>query len=279
MSQDLLKAGVVGWPVAQSLSPALHRFWLARYGIDGSYDAFAVAPGEFDAFISTLARQGMRGVNITLPHKERAVQLMDELDLQAARTGAVNTIVVGADGRLRGLNTDGFGFRENIKDVAPEFSPATGPAVILGGGGGARAIALSLIEQGCAEIRLLNRTQARAERLARNLGRSIRVWPWRERNRALRDAVLLVNTTSLGMSGEPQMDLELTALPRRAIVNDIVYRPLETKLLHEAKARGNVCVDGLGMLLHQARPGFAAWFGRDPEVTPELRSFMLTQYG
>lgn len=268
-------AGVVGWPVDHSRSPLLHNYWLDRYEIDGAYVPLAVAPGDLPAALHALPGLGFAGVNITVPHKEAALALVDEADADARRIGAVNTIVVDAEGRLIGSNTDGYGFMENLRDGAPAWSASDGPAVILGAGGAARAVAAALVDAGVAELRLVNRTRARAEALADDLGdAAVSVHPWSAREEVLDGAGLVVNATALGMTGNPALDLALDNLPAAAVVADIVYTPLKTPLLAAAAARGNPVADGLGMLLHQARPGFAAWFGVEPDVTDELRAFV-----
>ena len=272
-------AGVMGWPVAHSRSPRLHGYWLRTHGIDGAYVPLPVRPEQFATALRALPMLGFAGVNVTVPHKEAALAAVDRSDATARRIGAVNTIVIRADGTLDGRNSDGFGFRENLRAAVPGWSPKAGPAVILGAGGAARAIAVALLEAGAPEIRVVNRTTERAERLSREIGGSFRVYGWGDRTSALVDAALLVNTTTLGMSGQPALELALDGLPTTAVVNDIVYSPLETALLAAAKARGNPVVDGLGMLLHQARPAFAAWFGVEPTVTPELRRFVLEAPG
>jgi shikimate dehydrogenase len=266
------KAGVMGWPVGHSRSPVLHGWWLERHGIDGTYVPLPVRPGDLAVALRALPILGFAGCNLTIPHKEAAVGLVDVLDPQARRVGAVNTIVVRPDGTLEGRTTDGFGFVASIRERLPDWRAADGPAVVLGAGGGARCIVAALIEDGAREIRLCNRSIERAERLAADFAPFCAVHPWSERSgAALAGAALLVNATSLGMDGQPALDVPLGTLPRDAVVADIVYVPLETPLLAEARARGNRTVDGLGMLLHQARPGFAAWFGLMPEVTPALR--------
>jgi shikimate dehydrogenase len=272
-------AGVMGWPVAHSRSPRLHGYWLRTYGIDGAYIPLPVRPEQFAAALRALPMLGLAGVNVTVPHKEAALAAVDRSDPAARRIGAVNTIVVATDGTLDGRNSDGFGFMENLRAGVPGWSPKTGPAVILGAGGAARAVAVALLDGGVPEIRIVNRTIDRAERLSEDIGGPFRVYDWADRAAALGDATLLVNTTVLGMNGKPPLELALDRLPTAAVVNDIVYSPLETALLAAAKARGNRVVDGLGMLLHQARPGFSAWFGVQPEVTPELRSFVLETPG
>jgi shikimate dehydrogenase len=268
-------AGVMGWPVSHSRSPRLHGFWLERYGIDGAYLPLAVRPEDLAAALAALPKLGFRGCNLTIPHKEAALPLCTSVDPMAARIGAVNTIVVGADGGLTGSNSDAFGFLENLRQGAPGWRADAAPACLLGAGGAARAVIAALLEAGAPELRLVNRTRARAEALATAFGPAVKVFDWKDAGPAQKDCGLLVNTTSLGMSGQPPLDCDLSELPGEAVVNDIVYAPLETGLLTAARARGNPVVDGLGMLLHQARPGFAAWFGVEPEVTGELRAFVL----
>ncbi len=268
-------AGVLGWPVAHSRSPRLHGFWLDRHGIDGAYVPLAVAPEHLEQVLRALPRMGFRGANLTVPHKEAALALVDELEPLARRIGAVNTLVVRDDGAVVGRNTDAFGFLENLRRGCPAWVPASGPAVVIGAGGAARAVVAALADAGLPEIRLANRNRERAEQLAADLGGPVNVVGWSERAAALDGAALLVNTTTLGMSGQPPLDLDLAALPIRAVVNDIVYAPLETGLLAAARARGNPVVDGLGMLLYQAVPGFEAWFGTRPEVDEALRRFVL----
>lgn len=269
-------AGVVGWPVDHSRSPQLHNFWLHQYGIDGVYVPLAVTPEDFPAAVRALAGLRFAGVNITVPHKAAALAVVDEADPDARRIGAVNTIVIDAEGRLVGSNTDGFGFMENLRAGAPGWSAADGPAVVLGAGGAARAIAAALQQAGAPEIRIVNRTAARGSELAQALGAPLITAPWERRNAALDGAALVVNATTLGMSGNPPLDISLDALGRDAVVTDIVYVPLRTGLLAAAEGRGLRVVDGIGMLLHQARPAFAAWFGHRPEVSDALRAHVLT---
>ena len=268
-------AGVMGWPVAHSRSPRLHGFWLAQHDIDGAYLPLAVRPENLASALKALPALGFAGVNLTVPHKTAAMGLVDRLSDEARRIGAVNTIVVGADGRLEGSNTDGYGFLAHLKAAAPEWRPKTKPAVVLGAGGAARAIVVALLDAGVGELRLVNRTQARAVALAAEFGDRVKPVKWQSRGEALKEAGLLVNSTTLGMSGQPALEIDLKHLPREAVVYDIVYVPLETPLLAAARKRGHVAIDGLGMLLHQALPGFASWFGITPEVTPELREFVL----
>lgn len=264
-------AGVMGWPVTHSRSPKLHGYWLKRYGIDGAYVPLPVAPGRVGDALRGLSALGFSGCNVTIPHKLDVLKLVDHLDPQAAKIGAVNTVVVEKDGTLSGLNTDGFGFVESLREVRKDWKANAGPVVIFGAGGAARAIVMALIEEGAEEIRLLNRTRARAEELASAAGSRVNVLPWEARSDALEGAALLVNTTSQGMVGQPALEVALDALPTSALVSDIVYNPLMTPLLVSARTRGNTIVDGLGMLLHQARPAFRAFYGVMPEVTTELR--------
>ena len=272
-------AGVMGWPVAHSRSPALHGHWLAAHGIDGAYVPMAVKPENLRRALQTLPLLGFAGCNLTIPHKEEAMRIVDEYDPAAKRAGSINTIILRADGRILGSSTDGYGFLAALRAALPAFSAAAGPAAVLGAGGAARAIVAALLDDGAPEIRLVNRTPERAAKLAKTLGGAIRGIAWEARTEALAGASLLVNATSLGMEGQPPLDLPLDRLPRDAVVNDIVYVPLETDLLARARARGNPAVDGLGMLLHQARPGFEAWFGVMPAVTPELRAAVLATLG
>jgi shikimate dehydrogenase len=279
-------AGVMGWPVKHSRSPVLHGHWLARHGIDGAYVPLAVAPENFAAALTALPQLGFRGTNITAPHKQSALALLNEigeLDEVARRIGAVNTVVVGEDGRMRGSNTDAFGFMENIRDQAPDWQADAGPVVLLGAGGAARAIIVALLDAGVPEIRLTNRSRDRADALAQEYnavfeGRIV-VSDWQQRADVLADANGLVNSTSLGMEGQPPLELDLARLPAKSLVNDIVYAPLETKMLQNAQKCPLNVVDGLGMLLHQARPGFAAWFGAEPVVDDELRQVVLRDLG
>ncbi|MDG2034435.1 MAG: shikimate dehydrogenase [Rhodospirillales bacterium] len=274
-STNAIRAGVVAWPVSHSLSPPLHRHWLKVYNINGIYDPIAVTPNDFPAMLRSLPSHGFSGVNVTLPHKIAAVEVVDTLEDVARRIGAVNTVVFKDDGTLHGSNTDAFGFMANIADVQPDWVAEAGPAVVLGAGGAARAVCVALQDAGVPEIRILNRTNGKAEGLATDLGQPLTVYDWKERHDLLREGAFLVNTTSLGMTGMAPLDLDLAALPATASVCDIVYAPLETPLLAAAKARGNPTIDGLGMLLHQARPGFEAWFGQAPDVTADLRQAVL----
>lgn len=280
-STPFVRAGVIGHPVSHSLSPRIHSYWIKRYGLSGAYEAIDISPESLESGISALIRRGWRGFNVTVPHKRAVMSLCAEMDDTARRVGAVNTVVVDVRGRLHGSNTDLFGFRENLRRGAPEFSPGSGPAVILGAGGAARAVVESLIDSGAAEIRLLNRTMAHAKALAQtaSISSRVRVLPWEDRHAALSNAALLVNTTTLGMRGAPPLDLDLSVLPGEAVVNDIVYAPLMTDLLIRAQSRGHRIVTGLGMLVHQARPAFSSWFGTFPDVTEELYAELLSVCG
>jgi shikimate dehydrogenase len=268
-------AGIMGWPVAHSRSPVLHGYWLQHHGIDGAYVPMAVKPENLRRALQSLPLLGFAGCNITIPHKEEALHLVDSHEPSAKRAGGVNTVVVDATGNLIGSSTDGYGFIAALRAASPTFDAGQAPAVVLGAGGAARAIVAALLDHGAREIRLVNRTPERATKLAKELGGEVRGIAWDKRTEALAGAALLVNATSLGMEGQPALDLPLQGLPTEAVVNDIVYVPLETPLLAAARARGNRCVDGLGMLLHQAQPGFEAWFGLKPEVDDGLRQAVL----
>ena len=263
--------GIMGWPVAHSRSPALHNYWLQKYGLPGAYVQLPVAPGQLDTALPGLSALGFRGCNITIPHKVDALKLVHALDPLARRMGAINTIVVQPDASLKGFNNDGFGYIQCLLDAKPDWRADAGPITVLGAGGAARAVVLSLAERGAKEIRLLNRTQQKAQALADEFGGPLTVLPWEARHDALEGVALLVNTTSQGMHGNPPLSLELGKLPAQALVSDVIYVPLETPLLAAARQRGNPTVNGLGMLLNQARPAFEAWFGVLPEITPELR--------
>ena len=267
-----LLAGVMGWPVMHSRSPALHNYFFKHYGLAGTYVPLAIRPEGLEPALRALAPLGFSGCNLTIPHKERALAIVDDVDNLARRIGAISCVIVRADGSLSGTNNDVHGFARNILQQHPGWRADAGPAVVIGAGGGARAVVFSLVERGAREIRLVNRTRERADTLAREFGFSVTPLDWTERHRALDGAAMLVNTTSQGMVGHPALDLCLDALSSTALVTDIVYIPLETPLLAAARRRGNPTVDGLGMLLHQACIAWRLWFGLDPEVTPELRA-------
>jgi len=275
-------AAIVGWPVELSRSPALHGFWLKQQGIDGHYGRLPVEPRrealeELVAFLRKMPNA--RGCNLTLPHKIDIMPLLDRIHPDAARIGAVNTVIKQADGTLEGRNSDGFGFLAHLKASAPSWKADAGPVVVLGAGGAARAVVCTLMDAGVPELRLINRTQDNAVKLGVAFtpkdGRRIAIERWDERSDALDGATLLVNTAAIGMTGKAPLEIDLGKLPKTAVVDDIVYIPLETDLLKRARARGNTCVDGLGMLLHQGRMGFEAWFGRKVTVTDEQRKAVL----
>jgi shikimate dehydrogenase len=264
----------MGDPVMHSRSPKLHNYWLAKYGLTGTYVPLAIKAAHLRAALRALPALGFSGCNLTIPHKEAALAIVDKVDPLARRIGAVNCVVVAADGSLTGHNHDAFGYIESVREAQPTWRADAGPVVVIGAGGGARAVLVSLIDQGAREIRLVNRTLARGKALAGELGGPITALGWEHREAALAGATMLVNATNQGMVGEPPLDLALDALPVGALVSDIIYIPRETALLAAARKRGNPTVNGLGMLLHQARPAFRAWFGIMPEVTPELRAMI-----
>jgi shikimate dehydrogenase len=269
-----LLAGVMGDPVMHSRSPKLHNYWLAKYGLAGTYVPLAISAERLRAALRALPALGFAGCNLTIPHKEAALYIVDKLDPLARRIGAVNCVVVAPDGSLEGHNHDGFGYIESVREAQPKWRADTGPIVVIGAGGGARAVLVGLVDQGAREIRLVNRTPARGKALAQDLGGPIGALRWEEREAALEGAAMLINATNQGMLGEPPLDIALDRLPVSALVSDIVYIPRETALLAAARRRGNPTVNGLGMLLHQARPAFHAWFGIMPDVTPELRAMI-----
>ena len=273
------RACVIGWPVAHSRSPVIHRYWLKLYGLDGAYEMEAVRPEEIEGFLKGLGKRGYAGANVTLPHKEAALAAADRPDEAATAIGAANTLWLDANGLLHASNTDAYGFMTHLAAEAPDWNKVSRPVMVLGAGGAARAILHGLLAAGASKILLANRTGGRAEALAQGFGSRVSVVPWEARNRALAGCGLLVNATSLGMTGKPPLNLDLSALPKDATVADIVYSPLETPLLAAAKARGNRIVDGLGMLFHQAVPGFERWFGVRPLVTLELRAHVAAHLG
>lgn len=265
-------AAVIGYPAAHSRSPRLHGHWLARYGIAGHYIPLQIAPEDFAAALDLLPRMGFRGANVTLPHKEAALALAAEATPAARRIGAANTLVFTGGG-FAADNTDAYGFARNILDHRPDWTPRT--VAVIGAGGAARAVLAALLDRGAGEIRLTNRMPERAERLAEEFGPAVRPAPWERRSDILPGCDTLVNASALGMAEGPPLDLALDGLPPDAIVTDLVYTPLETPLLAAARRRGNLAIDGLGMLLHQAAPGFERWFGRRPEVDAALRRAVL----
>jgi shikimate dehydrogenase len=267
-------AGVMGWPVMHSRSPMMHNYWMVQQGLSGTYVPLAIRPGTLEPALRALHPLGFAGCNLTIPHKQDAMGIVDDVDEVARKIGAISCVVVRPDGTLFGTNNDWRGFVGNIKAAQPDWRADTGPIVVIGGGGGARAICYGLLAEGARDIRLINRTRARAEAIAKALGGPITVLDWAGRHDALDGAAMLVNTTSQGMVGMDPLDLRLDALPRAALVADIVYTPLETPLLAAARTRGNATVNGLGMLLHQGPPAWKLWFGLTPTVTPDLRAMM-----
>jgi len=272
MKTALRLAGVIGDPVAHSRSPRLHGHWLARYGIEGHYVPLHVRPEDLRDTLRLLPKLGFVGLNVTIPHKHDALALADRVTPLADRIGAANTLLFTENG-IEADNTDAYGFTQNILDAQPGWAPRT--VALIGAGGASRAVIVALLDQGATEIRLTNRTQARAEELTGDFGAAVKVVPWDQRAAMLDGCDTLINGTAMGMTGNPPLDLPLDALPQAAIVTDLVYAPLETPLLAAARARGNPCVDGLGMLLHQAAPGFERWFGVRPEVDAALRRAVL----
>jgi len=271
-------AGVMGWPVAHTRSPAIHNHWIAKHGLKGAYVQLPVHPDRLEAALRGLPALGFAGCNVTVPHKVSAMHFMDELHPTAQRVAAINTIVVQPDGSLLGLNNDGAGYIQSLRDADPTWRGDAGPALVLGAGGAARAIVVALLDEGVPELRITNRTLERAQALAEAFGDRVKVVPWAERNEALAGISLLVNTTTQGMHGQPPLDVALDALPAAAMVSDAIYIPMETPLLAQARLRGHQTVNGLGMLLNQARPAFKAWFGVMPEITPELRAAILATF-
>jgi len=269
-------AGVIGHPVAHSRSPALHGYWLKRYGIKGHYIPMDIGQADLAEALKFLPKLGFVGLNVTIPHKEAALQLADIVSDRAALIGAANTLIFRNDGKVYADNTDGAGFMTNLRQNAPAWVPQSGPAAILGAGGAARAVVAALFEVGVPEIRIANRTKPRAEALRADFGAKLTVYDWTQAGQMLDGAALVVNTTSLGMPGKPEFHVSLAALDRRAVVMDVVYTPLRTPLLIAAEARGCTTVDGLGMLLHQAAPGFERWFDHRPDVDEATRAAVLS---
>ena len=271
-------AGLLGWPVAHSRSPVIHNHWLAHYDIPGRYLLFAVPPEKLEPAVRGLAALGLRGCNVTTPHKQAIFPLLDRVDDLARRIGAVNTVVVERDGTLTGFNNDGNGFIQSLRDADAKWRPDSGPILVLGAGGASRAVVASLAAQGAREIRVANRTQDKAREIAEAVGSTVKVVPWEQREDALDGVALLANATSLGSAGKQPLEMRLDRLPKGALVGDLIYVPPETPLLEAARKRGNVTVNGLGLLLNQARPAFNAWFGVMPEITPALRQAIAATY-
>jgi shikimate dehydrogenase len=267
-----LLAGVMGWPISQSRSPMLHNYWFEKHKLAGSYVPLAVPPERLPAALRALPALNFAGCNLTIPLKQDAMRIVDEVDITAKKIGAISCVIVKADGSLSGVNNDWYGFTHNILEFVPDWRADAGPGAVLGAGGGARAVVYGLLERGAREIRLCNRTHARAKTLAAELGGPITVLPWEERHNAIEGCAMLANATSQGMVGQAALDLRLDKLSKAALVADIIYIPRETPLIAAARARGNRTVTGLGMLLHQGIPAWQAWFGITPAVTAELRA-------
>ncbi|WP_299746570.1 shikimate dehydrogenase [uncultured Tateyamaria sp.] len=275
MSDKIPLAGVIGSPISHSKSPQLHRHWLKTLGLRGDYIPMDVSAQDLETVLRTLPKAGFVGVNITIPHKEAALEIADLVTDRATLIGAANTLIFRKDGQIHADNTDGYGFIENLKAGAPNWQPNAGPATVLGAGGAARAVIASLLDAGAPEILLTNRTRVRAEKLADDFGKKVSVVDWVQAGNILEDSALVANTTSLGMIGKPAMRIPLDGLRRDTLVTDLVYTPLKTDLLAAAEAAGCVTVDGLGMLLHQAVPAFERWFGHRPAVDSAARAAAL----
>ncbi len=268
-------AGVIGSPIAHSRSPILHNYWLKRYGIKGHYIPMDIAQADLAEALRMLPKLGFVGLNVTIPHKETVIALADIVTDRAALIGAANTLIFRSDGKIHADNTDGSGFVANLRQNAPDWQPKAGPAIVFGAGGAARAVVAALIEVGVPEIRITNRTRARAEALRSDFGAKLTVVDWVQAAHCLDDVATVVNTTALGMIGKPEFNVSLAELNPTALVNDLVYTPIQTEFLTQAAARGCQTVDGLGMLLHQAAPGFERWFGQRPEVDEETRDTVM----
>lgn len=268
-------AGVIGWPIAHSRSPLLHGHWLKRYGIAGHYVPLPVMPEHLAEVLRVMPRLGFVGANVTIPHKESVLVLADVVTDRAALIGAANTLIFRPDGKIHADNTDGYGFIANIRQNAPDWNAAAGPAAVIGAGGAARAVVASLLESGVPELRIANRTRIRAEQIKSEFGAKVVVYDWAEAGNMLEGAATVVNATSMGMEGKPPLRVPLEALAPGTLATDLVYTPLITPFLAEAQSRGCRIVDGLGMLLHQGAPGFERWFGQRPEVDDTLRQAVL----
>jgi len=269
-----LLAGVMGWPVMHSRSPMMHNYWFKKHGLAGTYVPLAIRPEHLSAALRGLHPLGFAGVNVTIPHKQEAMKMVHEVDTLAKSIGAISCVVVRSDGSLAGTNNDCYGFIHAVRQEQPGWQADAGPVVVIGAGGGSRAVCYGLAQEGAREIRVVNRTLARAKGIAQEFGGPIKALPWERRHEVLEGAAMVVNTTSCGMVGQPALDIELDKLPRSALVADIIYIPLETPFLAAARKRGNSTINGLGMLLNQGRPAWKAWFGIEPEVTAELRAIV-----
>ena len=269
-----LLAGVMGWPVMHSRSPMMHNYWFRQHGLAGSYVPLAIRPEYLAAALRGLHPLGFAGVNVTIPHKQEAMTIVHEVDALAKSIGAISCVIVRSDGSLTGTNNDCYGFIHAVRQEQPGWRADAGPVVVIGAGGGSRAVCYGLAQEGAKEIRVVNRTLARAQGIAEELGGPIRALPWEQRHDALEGTAMVVNTTSCGMVGQPPLDIKLDKLPKSALAADIIYIPLQTPFLAAARERGNRTINGLGMLLNQGRPAWKAWFGIEPEVTAELRTIV-----
>jgi shikimate dehydrogenase len=278
-SDRFLLAGVMGWPVMHSRSPMLHNYWFRQMHLVGTYVPLAIRPECLAAALRALRPLCFAGCNLTIPHKQQAMTIVDEVDTVARSIGAISCVVVRPDGSLAGTNNDHYGFIHSLQEERPEWRAGAGPIVVIGAGGGSRAVCYGLAQEGAREIRLLNRSFERAKAIADEFGNPIQARPWEQRHDALEGAGMVVNTTNQGMVGQPALDIRLDKLPARALAVDIVYTPLETPFLAAARRRGHPTVNGLGMLLHQARPAWRLWFGIEPDVTPELRAMIEKTLG
>ncbi|MGB0512026.1 MAG: shikimate dehydrogenase [Paracoccaceae bacterium] len=267
---------ILGYPIHHSKSPRMHGYWLDQAGVLGYYVPLEIHPDNFEDALKNMPKQGFRGANVTIPHKERALEIADYVSERAKRIGAANTLYFDADGKIHADNTDGYGFITNLKKGAPEWNAKAGPALVLGAGGAARAILDALITEETPKLYLTNRTKERAQALASEFGDTVEVLDWDNKNVVFSEVKTLINTTSLGMNGKGDLGLDFSQLTSAITVTDIVYTPLETDLLKHAKQRGCTCVDGLGMLIYQGIPGFSNWFGVAPKVTDELRELLLS---
>lgn len=274
MGEIIKKAAVIGWPIEHSKSPLIHGYWIDQFGFSGSYERVALHPDEFEVGIHDLVNSGYQGCNVTIPHKEAALAMADSISEAAKAIGAANTLVFKA-GKIHADNTDGVGFISNLKQNAPDWDASSDPALVLGAGGAARAIIYALLQEGTPKVFVANRTSAKAEILAEFFGENVIAIAMEEIPSVLKQTNTLVNTTSLGMVGQPSLEIDISAMPITGLVTDIVYNPLKTELLEQADALGIKTVDGLGMLLHQAVPGFEAWFGLRPKVDDTLRKIVL----
>ncbi len=269
-----LLAGVMGWPVMHSRSPMMHNYWFNKHGLAGSYVPLAIRPEDLAAALRGLHPLGFAGVNVTIPHKQEAMKIVHEVDALAKSIGAISCVIVRSDGALAGTNNDCYGFIQAVRQEQPGWRADAGPIVVIGAGGGSRAVCYGLAQEGAREIRVVNRTAARAKGIEEEFGGPIKALPWEQRNEALEGVAMVVNTTSCGMVGRPALDIKLDKLPKSALAADIIYIPLETPFLAAARRRGNRAVNGLGMLLNQGRPAWKAWFGIEPVVTAELRAMV-----